>query len=75
MKKKPVRQRISAPLSTARKRAAFNDMADAIGRYLKTVGWSALLVASPRIQQQLGARAFNYEFVVQFTGAQKKGRA
>lgn len=66
------RLRIAAPLSSARKRAAFNDMADAIGKYLKSIGWSALVVGRPRIQQQPLAREFNYEFVVDFTGGKRK---
>lgn len=69
---KRARPPIAAPLSSARKRAAFNDMADAIGTYLKTVGWSALVVGNPRVQQQPGEREFNYEFVVRFTGGKKK---
>lgn len=66
------RIRISAPLSSARKRAAFNDLAGAIGQYLKTVGWTALVVGRPRIQQQPLAREFNFEFVVDITGRKKK---
>lgn len=68
------KKQIPAPLSSARKRAAFNDMADAIGKYLKTIGWSALVVGRPRVQQQPLARNFNFEFVVEFTGGKKKAR-
>lgn len=53
---------------------AFADFADALGRYLASIGWSAVVVGRPRIQQQPLARAFNYEFVVDFTGGEKRGK-
>jgi len=51
---------------------AFGPLAFAVGDYLKSLGWTALVVGSPRIQQQPGDREFNYEFVVRFTGGKKK---
>jgi len=51
---------------------AFNAFADAIGTYLTSIGWSAAVVASPRIQQQPeNAASLRYELVVQFTGAKR----
>jgi hypothetical protein len=52
--------------------AAFTDLADALERYLNANGWTVAVVGSPRIQQPLGERPFNYEFVVRFTGGRKK---
>jgi hypothetical protein len=57
-----------------KQKAAFNRLADAFSGYLKTIGWSALVVGSPRIQKPPGEREFNYEFVLRFTGGKiKKG--
>jgi hypothetical protein len=56
-------------------RETFKALADAIGAYLEAVGWKALVVGHPRIQQQPGERAMNYEFVVRFTGGRKHAAA
>ncbi len=50
----------------------FKRFADALAVYLEAVGWRAIVVGHPRIQQQPDARAMNYEFVVQFTGGKKR---
>ncbi len=50
----------------------FGRLAIAIGDYLDTIGWSAVIVGRPRIQQQPLANKFNYEFVLDFSGSQKK---
>jgi hypothetical protein len=55
--------------------AAFTRLSSALGEYLEAQGWSALVVGRPRIQQQPGAREFNYEFVMDFTGGKKKDRS
>jgi hypothetical protein len=52
--------------------AAFTRLSTALAEYLDAIGWSALVVGRPRIQQQPGALEFNYEFVVDFTGGTKK---
>jgi hypothetical protein len=52
-------------------REAFKHLADAVGVYLAAVGWRALLVGNPRVEQQPGDRQFNYEFVVRFTGSKE----
>jgi hypothetical protein len=54
------------------RRDPFGRLAAALGDYLESVGWSAVVVGRPRVQQQPGASTFNYEFVVSFTGGQKK---
>jgi len=46
---------------------AFNDLAEALGRYLDAIGWTAVVVGSPRIQDP-DPGDMNYEFVVRFTG-------
>lgn len=51
---------------------AFEHLAEALGVYLDAVGWRVLVVDTPRVQQQPGERALNYEFVVRFTGGRKK---
>lgn len=48
--------------------AAFTRLSTALGEYLEAIGWSALVVGRPRVQQQPLARKFNHEFVVDFTG-------
>jgi len=53
--------------------AAFNDLAEALRCYLEAKDWKALVVGRPRIQQQPGAREFDYEFVVEFTGGKRRG--
>jgi len=50
---------------------AFEHLAEAVGVYLESVGWSAVVVGNPRVQHQPDARKFNYEFVVSFTGGKK----
>lgn len=52
--------------------AAFTRLTSALSEYLEAIGWSALVVGRPRVQQQPHAREFNYEFVVDFTGGKKK---
>lgn len=52
--------------------AAFTRLSTALGEYLETIGWSAVVVGRPRIQQQPLAQEFNYEFVVDFTGGKRK---
>lgn len=52
-------------------RAAFNDVAEALGRYLEALGWNVFVVGEPRIQREHGSRAFNFEFVVRFTAGHK----
>jgi hypothetical protein len=42
---------------------------------LESVGWSALIIGRARVQQQIGARKMNYEFVVDFTGGKKQDAA
>ena len=51
---------------------AFRAMAEAVSSYLETVGWRAVVVGSPRIEQPHGSRALNYEFVLRFTGGKKQ---
>lgn len=51
--------------------AAFSALATAVGAYLTSIGWSALVVGNPRVQQQPLARPMNFEFVVQFTGGKR----
>lgn len=50
----------------------FDRLAVAIGAYLETIGWRAIVVGNPRVQQQPTEREFNYEFVVRFTGGKVK---
>ena len=49
---------------------AFEHLTEALGVYLDAVGWKAVVVGTPRIQRP-GDAAFNYEFVVKFTGGRK----
>jgi hypothetical protein len=76
-KKPPVRRRPErAQVRHAHRRVdPFGRLAFALGDYLESIGWSAVLVGSPRVQQQPGEREFNYEFVVRFTGGKKKPEA
>jgi hypothetical protein len=53
------------------RRDPFGRLSVALADYLESVGWSAVVVGEPRVQQQPGERAFNFEFVVRFTGGQK----
>lgn len=53
------------------KRAAFVTFSDALAVYLQSIGWNAVVVGRPRIQQEPHAREFNFEFVVEFTGGKK----
>ncbi len=62
------RKKASKATAQAASRAAFITFSDALGVYLETLGWRAIVVGSPRVQQQPGERDFNYEFVVRFTG-------
>ena len=55
-----------------RAEAPFDRLAVAVGAYLETIGWRAIVVGNPRVQQQPGDRELNYEFVVRFTGGKKK---
>ena len=50
------------------KEKAFAQMVEAIAIFLSTVGWQAIVIGEPRIQQRPGAGQFNYEFAVRFTG-------
>jgi len=54
-------------------REAFIDLAEALARYLEAQGWAALVVGDARIQPAPDGRDFHYEFVVRFTGGQKRG--
>lgn len=54
--------------SPGAQRRAFSDLSVAIGEYLETLDWHALVVGPARIQQQPFARALQFELVVQFTG-------
>jgi hypothetical protein len=56
------------------RRDPFGRLALAVGDYLDAVGWKALVVGDPRIQQPLDAPEFAYELVVRFTGGRKKER-
>jgi hypothetical protein len=74
MTKKPKRR---TRTTTARRRpdglaVPFDDLASALLVYLKSIGWTALVIGSPRIQHQPDEAPLNYEFVVRFTGGQKK---
>lgn len=62
------------PITTPTKKQveAFNKMADAIGAYLETVGWKAMVIGGNKIQQPIGSAKMNFEFVVTFTGGKKK---
>lgn len=57
------------------RRDPFGRLSLAVGDYLKTVGWTALIVGSPSIRGD-GERLANFEFVVKCTGGkiQKKGK-
>lgn len=41
-------------------------------RYMDSIGWSVLVAGNPRIQHQPGDRPMNHEFVLRFTGLEKK---
>jgi hypothetical protein len=64
-------------MTTKRKRAATpkkpetteDIMLQAVGAYLKEKGWTVLVIGADRIQGR--ADAFNYEFVLRFTGKKK----
>lgn len=47
---------------------AFERMVEAIAIFLSTVGWQAIVIGNPRIEQKPGAAKFNYEFTLRFTG-------
>lgn len=63
-----------APVSERAAHEAFPELAAAIEIYLEAVGWRAVLVSAPRVQQQFNARKYNYEFVVQFTGGKVQAK-
>lgn len=71
--KKPLSKRAKARVTRIR-RDPFGRLTLEINRYLNTVGWSALVIGRARVQQQPGARKFNFEFVVDFTGGKKKAQ-
>jgi hypothetical protein len=72
--KRPLSKRAKARLQKMR-RDPFGRLSLEIGKYLETVGWTALVVGNPRIQQQAGEQKMNYEFVVKFTGGKKKAES
>lgn len=40
-----------------------------IASYLQQHGWNVVVIGGARVQQPIGERKFNYEFVVRFTGS------
>jgi hypothetical protein len=75
MPKKPTRRRRLSPKDVAHRRRLrrdpFGRLAVALGDYLETVGWRAIVVGRHEIRGPDGA-PFNYEFVIKFTGGEKK---
>lgn len=54
------------------RREPFGRLGLALQAYLKTRGWSVIVVGNPRIEKPGGSLEFNYEFVLPFTGGEKK---
>lgn len=48
-----------------------DDMLNSVAKFLEKNGWKVLVIGSPKIQQPIGNFAFNYEFVLSFTGKKK----
>jgi len=42
---------------------------NAIGPYLESIGWRALVAGVDRVQQEAGSLKYNYELVIKFTGS------
>jgi hypothetical protein len=55
---------------TKEQQRAFDRMAKEVGKFLQTIGWKALVIGIPRVQQQPGELKYNFEFVMRFTGKQ-----
>jgi len=51
-----------------KKKDEFNILAEAIGKYIKSLGSSALVVGGVKIGQEVGALKFNYFIQVGITG-------
>lgn len=56
---------------TTKKDVVADRMLTATAKFLEKQGWKVLVIGSPRIMQQPGELAFNYEFVLRFTGKKK----
>lgn len=44
------------------------DHLDLIARHLKLQGWKVVVIGGERVQQDVGANRYNFEYVVKFTG-------
>lgn len=51
---------------------ALHDLANAIGAYLKTIGWTAVVVGSPAILGEDAGGLGRFQFVVTFTGGRTR---
>lgn len=57
------------------RRDPFGRLCLEINRYLKTVGWNAVIMGNPQVRGDATNRIGNYEFAVRFTGGKlKSGR-
>lgn len=44
-----------------------------IAKYIESQGWRVVVIGPARIQQPLGSREFQFEFVVNFVGSKREG--
>lgn len=58
-----------------KKKRTTTDPLEQIAKYIESKGWSVIVIGPAKIQQQIGAPEFNFEFVVNFTGAKKETAA
>lgn len=69
-KKPPTKKKPPSKRAKALRRDPFGRLGLAVQAYLRTRGWSVVIVGPVRVQQQPHAGKFKYEFVLEFGGGQ-----